>query len=44
LRSKRRLSAHGITEGQDSIGANKRAALVAMLTFLEINCFPTAFA
>ena len=29
--------AHGIAEGQLFIDGNKRAALVAMLTFLEIN-------
>jgi death-on-curing protein len=29
--------AHGIAEGQLFIDANKRTALVAMLTFLEIN-------
>jgi death-on-curing protein len=29
--------AHGIAEGQQFIDANKRTALVAMLTFLEIN-------
>jgi death on curing protein len=29
--------AHGIAEGQHFIDGNKRAALVAMLTFLEIN-------
>ncbi len=30
-------SAHGIAEGQQFIDGNKRTALVAMLTFLEIN-------
>ncbi|HTD57469.1 MAG TPA: Fic family protein [Solirubrobacteraceae bacterium] len=29
--------AHGIAEGQQFIDGNKRTALVAMLTFLEIN-------
>lgn len=29
--------AHGIAEGQPFIDANKRTALIAMLTFLEIN-------
>jgi death-on-curing protein len=29
--------AHGIAEGQHFIDGNKRAALIAMLTFLEIN-------
>lgn len=29
--------AHGIAEGQQFIDANKRTALIAMLTFLEIN-------
>jgi death on curing protein len=29
--------AHGIAEGQPFIDGNKRTALVAMLTFLEIN-------
>lgn len=29
--------AHGIAEGQTFIDANKRLALVAMLTFLELN-------
>jgi death on curing protein len=29
--------AHGIAEGQHFIDGNKRTALVAMLTFLEIN-------
>jgi death-on-curing family protein len=29
--------AHGIAEGQQFIDGNKRAALVVMLTFLEIN-------
>lgn len=29
--------AHGIAEGQTFIDANKRLALVAMLTFLEVN-------
>ena len=29
--------AHGIAEGQQFIDGNKRAALVAMLTFLEVN-------
>jgi death-on-curing family protein len=31
--------AHGIAEGQPFIDGNKRAALVAMLTFLEVNGF-----
>jgi death-on-curing protein len=31
--------AHGIAEGQQFIDGNKRTALVAMLTFLEINGF-----
>jgi death-on-curing family protein len=31
--------AHGIAEGQTFIDGNKRIALVAMLTFLEINGF-----
>ena len=31
--------AHGIAESQTSIDGNKRLALVAMLTFLEINGF-----
>jgi death on curing protein len=29
--------AHGIAEGQPFLDGNKRLALVAMLTFLEIN-------
>lgn len=29
--------AHGIAEGQQFIDGNKRTALVAMLTFLEVN-------
>ena len=29
--------AHGIAEGQQFIDGNKRTALIAMLTFLEIN-------
>lgn len=29
--------AHGIAESQTSIDGNKRLALVAMLTFLEVN-------
>jgi death on curing protein len=31
--------AHGIAEGQQFIDGNKRTALVAMLTFLELNGF-----
>lgn len=31
------MLAHGIAETQPFIDGNKRAALVAMLTFLEIN-------
>lgn len=31
--------AHGIAEGQTFIDGNKRLALVAMLTFLEVNGF-----
>lgn len=31
------MLAHGIAEGQHFIDANKRAALIAMLAFLEIN-------
>lgn len=31
--------AHGIAEGQHFLDGNKRMALVAMLTFLEINGF-----
>jgi death on curing protein len=31
--------AHGIAEGQHFIDGNKRTALVAMLTFMEINGF-----
>lgn len=31
--------AHGIAEGQPFIDGNKRTALVAMLTFMEINGF-----
>lgn len=31
--------AHGIAEGQPFIDGNKRTALIAMLTFLEINGF-----
>jgi len=34
--------AHGIAESQTFIDANKRLALVAMLTFLEINGFTVA--
>jgi death-on-curing protein len=33
------LLAHGIAEGQHFLDGNKRTALVAMLTFLEINGF-----
>lgn len=29
--------AHGIAEGQSFLDGNKRAALIAMLTFLEVN-------
>ncbi len=31
--------AHGLAEGQQFIDGNKRTALVAMLTFLEVNGF-----
>lgn len=31
--------AHGIAEGQPFLDGNKRLALVAMLTFLEVNGF-----
>ncbi len=31
------MLAHGIGEGQHFVDGNKRTALVAMLTFLEIN-------
>ena len=31
------MLAHGIAEAQPFVGGNKRTALVAMLTFLEIN-------
>lgn len=31
--------AHGIAEGQSFLDGNKRLALVAMLTFLEVNGF-----
>ncbi len=31
------MLAHGIAEGQTFIDGNKRLALVAMLTFLEMN-------
>jgi death on curing protein len=34
-----RVLAHGIAEGQPFIDGNKRTALVAMLTLLEINGF-----
>lgn len=34
--------AHGIAEGQTFIDANKRLALVAMLTFLELNGYRVA--
>ena len=32
--------AHGIAEGQTFVDGNKRIALIAMLTFLEINGWP----
>ncbi len=33
------MLAHGIAESQTFMDANKRLALVAMLTFLEVNGF-----
>ena len=31
------MLAHGIAEGQSFVDGNKRLALIAMLTFLEVN-------
>ncbi len=37
LASQAAVLAHGIAEGQPFLDGNKRVALVAMLTFLEVN-------
>ena len=39
MRSKRLRSAHSITVGQHLIDGNKRTALAAMLTYLELSGF-----